>query len=751
MWKSVQLFPFLLFCLIHTAAKAQNFKPGLSANTRQFLWLWKNGKTDAQGVIPNYVYYKDGQSKLYINALARLNPHSKQHDFEKEGLISGMLSGNIKALKITIGEVEKWAHSPLFDYLDLDMPMAAHLDSALRRTRVDSAHAGLGLPQAYTGKDVVIGIIDAGFDYTHPTFYDSLGQRYRVRKAWIQKLPGTAPSAFGYGSELADSAAMHNQKYDVTETSHGTHVGGIAGGSGLGSPASHPRRYRGVAYESDLVFTAIYPSAEYWLNTGMVDMLDGIRYTYNYAQSVGKPAVANLSWGCPLGPRDGSSLFSQALDSLVGPGKLFVVSGGNNGQNKIHFAKTFTPADTITHTFMTFSSSLTPRVNQADIWGETGQNFQVQFSLYNANTRLGESAWIPLDGETHFIKIKGSNNDSVYITATGVMQEFNQKPHLLYRVTSRVNDRLCISIKATPGQLHMWQGIVVKTSGYYGTFTRFSYTWAKEGDTDFVTGDLVSTRRAIAVAAYNTKVNFTNVSGQTLSYSGYSRGRLALFSSMGPTADGRVKPDVAAPGMALASAFSSFDPDYAPMGADEASVVHRFTSPVNNRSYPFGMAGGTSMAAPMTSGILALVLQIYPELSPEDVFNWFSETCIKDNLTGAIPPQGTTSWGRGRINAMGLLRKALSPTHTQNLNLKNALRIYPNPNSGQFLIEMETNEEAKPMEVRLTDALGRIVPIRTNLIEGGSLHVELDNVPKGIYFLMVRMPNKVLAERVIIR
>jgi hypothetical protein len=64
-------------------------------------------------------------------------------------------------------------------------------------------------------------------------------------------------------------------------------------------------------------------------------------YVFNYANLVNKPAVANLSWGCPLGPRDGTSLFSQACNNLVGPGKIFVLSGGNNGNNNIHLKKTY--------------------------------------------------------------------------------------------------------------------------------------------------------------------------------------------------------------------------------------------------------------------------------------------------------------------------------------------------------------------------------------------------------------------------
>jgi subtilisin family serine protease len=638
--------------------------------------------------------------------------------------------------------------------LDLDLAAEMHLDSARRRTGVDSLQMGFNLPQKFSGKGVVVGVIDAGFDYTHPTFYDTAYQEYRVKKVWEQKnTSGTSPIGFGYGSEFADTTSIFSKKFDINDGTHGTHVAGISSGSGVGSPANNKRRYRGVGYESDMVFTAIYPSAEYWLNTGMVDMLDGIRYTFQYAQSQGKPAVANLSWGCPMGPRDGSSLFSQACNNLVGPGKIFVVSGGNNGQNRIHFTKSFNPADTLTHTFLTFSSNLSPKKILTDIWGDTGKTFEVKFSLYTGSTKTTETSWISLDGLTHDLTLKGANGDTLFITATGLAQEFNQKPHMFLQFFSRINDKLCISIKSDSGTIHMWNGIVVKTSGYYGTFTRFNLPWAKDGDFQYLTGDLVSTKKAISVAAYNTKSSFVNVSNQTQSYSGYQRGRLALFSSVGPTANGKIKPDVAAPGLALASAVSSYDPDYANLGADYASVVGKFISPKNGRTYPFAMAAGTSMAAPMTSGIVALLLQQYPQLDPETLLDWLSQTSISDNFTGTIPGGGNVSWGRGKINGMGLMRKALQITSVGNLShSEHGILVYPNPAGDRinlYFSERETVLEG----IEWADLQGKRLSFEQYQIrkkdENGLWELETGHLKPGIYFLSIQTKTGVEILRII--
>jgi subtilisin family serine protease len=344
------------------------------------------------------------------------------------------------------------------------------------------------------------------------------------------------------------------------------------------------------------------------------------------------------------------------------------------------------------------------------------------------------------------IPLKGTNGDTLFITVTGVANEFNGKPHMLVQFLNRVPDRIGISVKANGGTVHGWQGVVVKTSGYYGVFTRYAFSWAREGDVSYTTGDLVSTRSGIAVAAYNSKVAFTNVSGQNLSYSGYLRGRIAAFSSMGPTADGRVKPDIAGPGMALASAVSSYDPDYQAGGGSFDNVVAQFTSPLNNRTYGFGMAGGTSMSAPATSGIVAMLLQINPQLSPAEIKALFTKTAITDAFTSSIPSGGSTTWGGGKVNAMGAIRELLNPTTgiVHSISSPAGLLFYPNPGTGRFTLFRQENT-SKTASLFLKDYLGRML----KSIEMTSEEIELgmEDLASGLYFLEYRCGS----ERSVIR
>src|SRR5690606_12873759 len=62
-------------------------------------------------------------------------------------------------------------------------------------------------------------------------------------------------------------------------------------------------------------------------------ILDGVRWLFAEEERLGRPIVVNLSLGGMAGPHDGTTLFEQALDNLVGPGRLLVVSAGNEGSN----------------------------------------------------------------------------------------------------------------------------------------------------------------------------------------------------------------------------------------------------------------------------------------------------------------------------------------------------------------------------------------------------------------------------------
>lgn len=713
-------------------------KPQLSAGAQ--LYMWEQSQHSSPQVLPEYVYSMDAAGEVYLSTFIKVNPGFAESAIKALGAKIGTKAGNVWTVRVPLSKMNDFTQISGIEYIETDRPAAPALDTARKYTGVDSVHHGYWLPQAYSGQNVVVGIVDAGFDYTHPTFYDTAYAFYRVKRVWEEKnTTGTPPVAYGYGTEYTDSTSIINKEYDIYTGTHGTHVAGIAGGSGVGGPGGNNERFRGVAYTSDMVFVGIYPTAAYWLNTGMADMLDGVNYVFDYATSVGKPAVANLSWGCPLGPRDGSSLFSQAMNALVGAGKIFVLSGGNNGSNKIHLQKTFTATDNVLKTVCAFPTGTPEKRNWVDVWGDTSKTFCMQFYLYSGVTKVDSSAVVCLDNSTHQYYLKGLTGDTCFITVSTVLSEFNQKPHMLVQLLSNTSEKLMIKVIATDGTVDLWQGYVYKTSGYYGNFGTGGIAGCVNGDVVSTTSDMVSTQNAIAVGAYNSKPSFVNVSGSTQTYIGYTKGALASFSSHGPTADGRTKPNITGPGLALASSVSHVDSSYITGGVSYSSVVAKEVSPLNGNTYSYAMAAGTSMSGPMVSGIVALLLEADPTLDPAEVMNILYATAIQDSYTGVIPPQGSNTWGFGKVNAYRAMAHVLGIVGIEHdMDSPLALLLYPNPNNGQYTIDY-TGEKGETLSVTVTDISGKIVLNENWNVNAGNnkRNLNLVSLPSGIYLTTI--------------
>ncbi|MFZ5639628.1 MAG: S8 family serine peptidase, partial [Bacillota bacterium] len=104
-------------------------------------------------------------------------------------------------------------------------------------------------------------------------------------------------------------------------------------------------------------------------------------------------------------------------------------------------------------------------------------------------------------------------------------------------------------------------------------------------------GTPATAKNVIAVgASENNRANFGSISDNINS--------VAFFSSRGTAADGRVKPDVVAPGTMILATRSSL----APAG--------NYSGTLNNY---YGYMSGTSMAAPLTAGGVALIRQYYTD------------------------------------------------------------------------------------------------------------------------------------------
>lgn len=737
--RSLALMLFMLTAQLCFAQTSE--KPVLSASTKSYLHNLAKSDSDLPVNPTNYVFNRGNSGTIFTSALIKVNDEINEEALNELGAHIGTKAGDVWTAKVPIDKVTEFVEFAGISFIEMDQPVGALMDSARAKTNVDLVHAGTDLPQAYSGAGVVVGIIDYGFDYTHPNFYDASLSNYRVKSVWEQKnISGTNPSSFEYGSEFTDSLSIVTQGHDASEnTSHGTHVGGIAGGSGAGS--DNPEQFRGMAHESDLVFVAIDTDDELWLSTGKADFVDGVNYIFEYAASVGKPAVANISWGGYVGPRDGTGLFSQAINNLTGSGRILVKSAGNSGGDQQHLYREFSPEDSLVKSFVKFNNTLPVKYTNMDLWGEAGDSFCIQFSLHIGPNEVDISEVYCPNNDVSEVKLVGGGGDTCHITLSTLVSQFNNgKPRMFLEITNHASENLLVHISATSGHIHGWQGHVSGNRGYASEFDNNSFGWATDGDDEYLTGDMASTHTSIVVGAYNSKLSFTNLSGQIINYapSGYFIDELTPFSSHGPTADGRLKPEITAPGIWVASSIGSYDESYMPGGSSYNIVVSEYTSPLNSEVYRFALAAGTSMSSPCVAGIVALMLEQNPTLWPYQVREVLQNTAIVDDFTGVIPEEGDYGWGWGKVNAHAAMLYVLEGVGIYHEDAGLDLLLYPNPVQDVYNINYDSGTE-EMLTISVVDINGRIVSTDTwQVTTGANIRTfDMSDLPAGIYLVNV--------------
>ena len=726
-----------------TAQKVEDAKPGLSAFTRHYLLaVQQHAQTQPQG----YIYRTGDDGKRYISALIKVTDASKAGQSLKTiGALMGMKAGNIWAVEVPVDKVSQFTEAGGIAYIQLDEPVLPKLDIARKTTRVDSVHKGTGLPMVYSGKGVVVGVIDFGFDYNHPSFLDTPGTKFRIKKVWEMAGTGVHPAGFNYGRELADTNAIKAATTDNAVQTHGTCTTGMAAGSGYSysTNVSANSKFRGMAYDADIVLVGVRRDsiAGEWLQGSFTDFANGVRYIMDYASSVSKPAVVNISWGSQSGSHDGTSLFNQACDNMSGPGKLIVMSAGNEGQEHIHLAKTFTVADTMISTNLTFTPATYQRT-WVDIWGEAGKTFCGKATLYRNGSPVGAPSFVCLDNNTYTYNLIGSNGiDTCIVEYINTLADGNNgKPRMTINVYNKTTDTIRIDVKGTNGSVNMWNEYYYYgyDHSYQSAFSKLGQSWATEGDTISTVSDMGAAQSVLLVGAYVSKKQWADIGGNVWSYSA-TVGALAGFSSVGPMIDGRIKPDITAPGLTIATSCNSYDTSYSPTGNSDQLIRTSCTNPVTNRKYYYSEFSGTSAASPAAAGIVAILLQADPNLTPWDLKGILKETAIKDTYTGTLTTPAN-NWGSGKINAYGALKRVIQHLGVYNYSGSRKLDcvIFPNPGNGDYTLDY-TGDKAETLRLQVIDITGKVVLKDLWTVAPGTSRraLDLNAFAKGTYIVHI--------------
>ena len=241
-----------------------------------------------------------------------------------------------------------------------DIPQVTYVEKpkavyfALQEAKAASCLTGVqGGADGLSGAGVLFACVDSGVAYTHPDFRNEDGST-RILYLWDQTIEGNSPAGYTRGTEYtaeqinaALQAQTQKERREIVPSEdlsgHGTSVLGIGAGNGRGSGG----RFRGVAYESDIIVVKLgTPGEGSFPRT--TELLEGVDYCIRKSVELGRPIAVNLSFGNNYGAHNGSSLLENYLDTVAGVGKNVICVGmGNEGTAGVHKALTLTQEEPV--------------------------------------------------------------------------------------------------------------------------------------------------------------------------------------------------------------------------------------------------------------------------------------------------------------------------------------------------------------------------------------------------------------------
>lgn len=526
-------------------------------------------------------------------------------------------------------------------------------DSARNQTSVNAIHQSIDLPRAFTGKGVIVGVIDTGFDFNHINFRDSLG-RSRILAAYLSEdSTGVSPIVNGdtlRGSHYTTPQQIAALTTDNTENGHGTHTAGTAAGSFTANGL------HGVAPEAKLVLCGL----KHLYDT---DIANSIAYIFHIADQYDMPAVVNMSLATADGPHDGTSFLSQVIDQLSAPGRICVVSAHNTGCYAMHIQRNFAAnPDTLHSTINRYATSF---IGYPSLWSSPGHHHKFAITAIDISTKkelLCTPFYSDLDPDSLYtLKMDSLPQWSDLFTgeisfAQAVMEGDRTYSILLLNATPKNITSTRLGLKVVSDDKDPNFNVWIEGGLQFQSRISGQTAGTKAG----TISDLACGENAISVGAYISRSVAPTPSGEvTFSRTSPLYG-MSYFSAWGPDARGIARPDIVAPGMVVLSSNSRYD-TVSPMTKGYFSFYQEH----DGESYPYAVNQGTSMSAPMVTGTIALWLQAAPELTVNDIRDIFDHTATRDDFVNS---GDSRQWGRGKINALAGINYVLNNFNLLDIN-----------------------------------------------------------------------------------
>lgn len=220
---------------------------------------------------------------------------------------------------------------------------------------------GIGL----SGKNVMIGIIDTGIDYTNSLFWNEVNGRKisRIEAIWdqseegLKKSDSTVMPYYGrvYEKERITEALNTDRPEELVpstdENGHGTFLAGIAAGN-----MDISNDFVGAAPEAGIAVVKLKEAKPYLreffgIEDGVLayqetDIIYAIHYLLSLAKARNMPISILIGVGSSNGGHSGDTFLERYLDAVLeNIGVMVSVPAGNEGNEKLHFKGLLEPLD----------------------------------------------------------------------------------------------------------------------------------------------------------------------------------------------------------------------------------------------------------------------------------------------------------------------------------------------------------------------------------------------------------------------
>ena len=617
-------------------------------------------------------------------------------------------------------------------------PMLDNVPQQIGADRVNTGSTSEGI-QAYKGKDVVVGIVDAGFDFVNPFFRDAQG---KTRILWAADYVANKT----YSDQEAVTAAMHSS--DASTMLHGTHVAGIAAGSRVND--INDVFYQGIAPEADIAEGAINSEiSSSGLNSSQA--IKAFSDIFDYAKVQQKPCVINFSMGDAMSFVDNRQLEEEAIQTLLSePGRALVVASGNAGGTSRLAHKPLELAEGGAGVWF----------NEEEQYGTyfgievkmlPTQTLQLRYtdSTYKTNkgevsmsgTELESQTALAMGAKQLTVQYRGKAGegyDVFYITAG--LTSFTTSERVLVTIKGEGDawiyaDALCAQLENVPAQYVA--GHALAQDGY-------SMTWPAQMNEVVTVGNIAHRLKIMTMAnKYASQGGVATPTDLTPYESTKGEGYLAKSSSVGPTLDGQIKPDVCAPGVNVVSAYNNFvnettDMQYAPwlIGILDTEYEQEYGG------YFVTLAQtGTSMSAPAVTGTIALWMQANPSLTTEKIKEVIAASSHQPDNELQYP---NNQYGHGEIDAYRGLCYILGVDKIEGITAAQPQQASFRLNGRKLSVEFAAIS-SQSAELRVYSTDGRLL-----LTEQGT-SVDLSSLPQGVYAVQLNTGNKATTGSTLIR